>query len=186
LPFQFYGFALAAVNKTTAAYTTGQMRSPLFGAIWMMGLGYAVLEIKSNFSSGSKRAWDGMPFTDKLIRSFDQSGLAALYSDMFYTSISSSMAMTGENYLDGYVKPKFPEEQGFFNSVNQFAGAGPSVSQDYYNAFNGLINGEKGSVEQAAKMIPGMRLWFMRYLVNSMQNAFDYESKDTISGYGRY
>tara|TARA_Y100000004_G_C8954412_1_gene430122 strand:- start:342 stop:3632 length:3291 start_codon:yes stop_codon:yes gene_type:complete len=186
LPFQFYGFALAAINKTTAAYTTGQMRSPLFGAIWMMGLGYAVLEIKSNFSSGSKRAWDGMPFTDKLIRSFDQSGLAALYSDMFYTSISSSMAMTGENYLDGYVKPKFPEKQGFFNSVNQFAGAGPSVSQDYYNAFNGLINGEKGSVEQAAKMIPGMRLWFMRYLVNSMQNAFDYESKDTISGYGRY
>lgn len=186
LPFQFYGFALAAVNKTTAAYTTGQMRSPLFGAIWMMGLGYGVLEIKSNLTSGSKRVWDNMSFTDKLIRSFDQSGLAALYSDMFYTSISSSMAMTGENYLDGYVKPKFPEEQGFFNSVNQFAGAGPSVSQDYYNAFNGLINGEKGAVEQTAKMIPGMRLWFMRYIINSFQGAFDYESKDTISGYGRY
>ena len=82
LPFQFYSFALAAVNKTTAAYTTGQMRSPLFGAIWMMGLGYGVLEIKSQLSSGSRRTWENMPFTDKLIRSFDQSGLAALYTDM--------------------------------------------------------------------------------------------------------
>ncbi len=187
LPFQFYSFALAAVNKTTAAYTTGQMRSPLFGAIWMMGLGYGVLEVKSQLSSGSRRVWENTPFTDKLIRSFDQSGLAALYTDMFYTSISSSMAMTGRNYLDGYVRPKFPEEQGIWNSMNQFAGAGPSVMQDYYNAAAGLVEGQEGSIEDAINMIPGMRLFFIRYLVNTAKHAFEFpESKDGFSGYGRY
>lgn len=187
LPFQFYSYSLAAINKTTQAYTTGQMKSPLAGTLVMMGLGYASLELKSQLSEGSRRAWDNLPWTDKLIRSFDQSGAIAFYTDMFYTSIATSMAMTGENYLDGYVKPKFPEEQGFFNTVNQFAGAGPSVAQDYYDTFSGLLNGDPKYIDDAIKMIPGMKLFFVRALTNGMLGKLDDSFDDEMYiGYGRY
>ena len=163
------------------------MKSPLAGTLVMMGLGYASLEIKSQLSKGAERAWDNLPWTDKLIRSFDQSGAIAFYTDMLYTSIATSMAMTGQNYLDGYVKPKFPEEQGFFNTVNQFAGAGPSVAQDYYDTFSGLLGGDPKYIDDAIKMIPGMKLFWVRALTNGMLGKLDDSFDDEMYiGYGRY
>ena len=59
---------LRNINKTIAAYTTGQMKSPIFGTMWMVGLGYLGLELKSQTSIGSERAWDQLPFSDKMLR----------------------------------------------------------------------------------------------------------------------
>ena len=187
LPFQFYSYSLAAINKTTQAYTTGQLKSPIAGTLIMMGLGYASLELKSWLTTGSTIAWDNVPMTDKLMRAFDQSGAIAFYSDMLYTSIATSMALSGENYLDGFIGAKFPEEQGFFNAVNQFAGAGPSIVQDYTETFTGLIRGEEGSVYDAIKHIPGMKLWFMRTIADKIHQSLEgvYDDEQFI-GYGRY
>ena len=141
LPFQFYGYTLANINKTIAAYTTGQMKSPIFGTMWMVGLAYLSLELKSQ---GSERAWDSLSYTDQFIRAFDYSGAAAIYTDFFYQSIATSMALTGENYLEGFVKEKFPEEQGIGNALTGVGGAGPSILKDYYDGFVEMTTGDPG------------------------------------------
>ena len=45
LPFQFYSYALAATNKTLAAYGHGQLKNQFLGTAIAMGLGYTVLQI---------------------------------------------------------------------------------------------------------------------------------------------
>ena len=80
MPFQFYSYALAAVNKTTAAYGHGQLKNQFIGTAIAMGLGYTVLELKTP-------DFVDMSFQDKFARSFDYSGVASLYSDLFYTCL---------------------------------------------------------------------------------------------------
>jgi len=88
LPFQFYSYSLAAVNKITAAYGHGQLKNQWIGTALSMGLGYMVLQYKTpDFVE--------MSFQDQLARSFDYSGVTALYSDMFYTAMSTSLALGG-------------------------------------------------------------------------------------------
>ena len=41
LPFQFYSYTLAAVNKITASYATGQARNRVMAMVASMGLAYA-------------------------------------------------------------------------------------------------------------------------------------------------
>ena len=189
LPFQFYSFTLGAINKTTAAYTTGQMKSPLFGTLWMMGMAYMALEMKSQLTKGGERAWDNTPMSDKMIRAFDYSGAAGLYTDMFYTSMHTSMALTGDNYMEGLVRPKFPEEQDYMGAVTGLAGAGPSIAYDYYSAMNEMVTGDLGEgTKDLIRKLPYTKLWFLSQLTNefsgALGNAIDDEGQ--ISGFGRY
>lgn len=187
-PFQFYSFTLAAVNKTTSAYTTGQMKSPLFGTLFMMGFAYTALELKSQLTVGGERAWDNTAFSDKMLRSFDYSGAAALYSDMFYTSIATSMAMTGENYMEGYVSAKFPEEQNYMSAVTGLTGAGPSIIQDYASAGHEMITGDLGEgAKDLIRKLPYTKLWFLSQLTNDFTNALSKGIDDGgIDGFRRY
>ena len=189
LPFQFYGYTLANINKTIAAYTTGQMKSPLFGTMWMIGLGYLGLELKSMTSTGSQRAWENLPMTDKLARAFDYSGVAAIYTDFFYQSMAMSMALTGQNYMEGIVRPKFPEEESYLNALTAVGGAGPSILQQYYEGMNELYEGNYGEgAKDLIRSLPYMRLWFIHGLVNDMTSALDSAIDDDggFAGYGRY
>lgn len=189
MPFQFYSYTLANINKTIAAYTTGQMKSPIFGTMWMVGLGYLGLELKSQTSIGSERAWDQLPFSDKMLRAFDYSGAAAIYTDFFYQSLAMSMALTGDNYLEGVVKPKFPEEQNLMNAFTAVGGAAPSIMQQYGEAFNEMLFGDFGEgAKDAIRTLPYMRLWFIHGLVNNMTSALDDAIDDDggFAGYGRY
>ena len=189
LPFQFYGYTLANINKTIAAYTTGQMKSPIFGTMWMVGLAYLSLELKSQTSKGSERAWDSLSYTDQFIRAFDYSGAAAIYTDFFYQSIATSMALTGENYLEGFVKEKFPEEQGIGNALTGVGGAGPSILKDYYDGFVEMTTGDFGQgAKETIRALPYMRLWFIHGLVNNMTSALDdaIDEDGGFVGFGRY
>ena len=47
LPFQFYSYSLAAVNKTMGAYAHGQLKSQYIGTAIAMGLGYMALQAKT-------------------------------------------------------------------------------------------------------------------------------------------
>ena len=47
MPFQFYSYALAATNKTLAAYGHGQLKNQFLGTAIAMGLGYITLELKT-------------------------------------------------------------------------------------------------------------------------------------------
>ena len=188
LPLQFYSFTLAAVNKTTTAYTTGQMKSPLFGTMWMMGLAYFALELKSRTTKGGERAWDDTAMSDKLIRAFDYSGAAALYSDMFYTSMHTSMALTGKNYMEGIVSPKFPEEKSYVGAFTGLAGAGPSIAADYAAAMNEMLTGDLGEgTKDLARKLPYTKLWFISQLTNEFSSALGNSlDDDRIEGFRRY
>ena len=47
LPFQFYSYSLAAVNKTVGAMAHGQLKSQFIGVAAAMGLGYMVLQART-------------------------------------------------------------------------------------------------------------------------------------------
>ena len=188
LPLQFYSFTLAAVNKTTTAYTTGQMKSPLFGTMWMMGMAYFALELKSRTTKGGERAWDDTAMSDKLIRAFDYSGAAGLYSDMFYTSMHTSMALTGKNYMEGIVSPKFPEEKSYVGAFTGLAGAGPSIAADYAAAMNEMLTGDLGEgTKDLVRKLPYTKLWFLSQLTNEFSSALGNSlDDDRIEGFRRY
>ena len=103
LPFQFYSYALAAVNKTTAAMAHGQLKNQYIGTAIAMGLGYMVLQYKTpDFVE--------MSFQDQFARSFDYSGVAALYSDLLYTGMATSLALGGPNLTGGFSTATLPSK----------------------------------------------------------------------------
>ena len=114
--------------------------------------------------------WDNMSASDKFVRSFDQSGLLSLYSDLMYTSINTSMALGHGNFMEGLVKAKFPQEENTLDAVNSVLGAGPSIATDLtINPVIDFINGDYGEgMDTFLSNLPGMRLWFLKDEVNEM------------------
>ena len=125
LPFQFYNYALAAVNKTTASLAGNQVKNRMIGVASMLGLAYMITGIRT-----PNYVWQDMSFQDKFARSFDMSGIAALYSDLLYTSIHTSLALGGPNITAGLISPKFPQKPSVLDAVTGVAGAGPSWTAD--------------------------------------------------------
>ena len=162
LPFQFYSYTLAAVNKITASYATGQARNRAVALVTSMGLAYAGLELKN---MGRPYVMDNMSFPDKLARSFDMSGAAALYSDILYTSMHVSASLGGPDIGMGVISPKAPTREGKIEAMMHVAGAGPSIGQEVAEGVLELTDGNYG--EGAKKLIrsmPTARLWIWRDL----------------------
>ena len=82
LPFQFYSYSLGALNKITVSAAQGQMKNRAVGLSLSLGLGMLAVQLKT-----PKWAMENMDWDDWFARGFDQSGIAALYSDIFYTSM---------------------------------------------------------------------------------------------------
>ena len=165
LPFQFMSYSMAAMNKVTASYSQNQIRNRSAGVLAAMGLGYMAMKIKTK-----DYVWDNMSASDKFVRSFDQSGLLSLYSDLMYTSINTSMALGHGNFMEGLVKAKFAQEENTLDAVNSVLGAGPSIATDLtINPVIDFINGDYGEgMDTFLSNLPGMRLWFLKDEVNEM------------------
>jgi hypothetical protein len=165
LPFQFMSYSMAAMNKVTASYSQNQIRNRSTGVLAAMGLGYMTVKIKSK-----EWAWEEMSASDKFTRAFDQSGLLALYSDLMYTSIVTSMALGHGNYMEGLVKSKFNQEENMGDAITGVLGAGPSIAADLtINPFIDFVNGDYGEgMDSFLSNLPGMRLWFWKDEVNEM------------------
>ena len=173
LPFQFWSYSFAAANKITASIMTGQSKNIAAATVLSLGLGWLSLQIKSEFATkAGERIWDNLSLTDQLARSFDASGLAALYSDLFYTSMNFSMALGGPDISNGLLQPKFPQKENVADSITAFGGAGPSIAVDYGR---GLLDFLDGNYGEGSKMIlknfPFMRLWFIKDRVNEIGNT---------------
>jgi hypothetical protein len=179
LPFQFYSYALAAVNKTTAAYGHGQLKSQYVGTAISMGLGYMLLQAKTP-------DYIDMSFQDQFARSFDYSGVAALYSDMFYTAMSTSLALGGPNITGGGLQPRFPQEPDAVDAATGVLGAGPSISTDLARGMYELTTGNVGEgSKEIIRNLPFARLWFLKGKMNEMTRMLETEL-DEPSGFGRY
>ena len=169
LPLQFYSFSLGAVNKTMASTAHGQSKNLTVGFAAMMGLSYLTLKMKM-----PDYAWDQLSWQDTAFRSFDQSGIAALYSDLMYTGIHTSMALGGPNLTGGVVASKFNQGTDIFGGVTGIAGAGPSWADDMLR--NGVGSWAQGEWGEGSKVVvrnlPFARMWFWKNWMNEMSRAW--------------
>ena len=121
---------------------------------------------------GRPYVMDNMSLPDKIARSFDMSGVAALYSDIFYTSMHVSAALGGPDVGMGLINPKRPVDEGKIEAALEVLGAGPSIGQEVGEGvydFTGAI-----TVKGAKKLIrsmPTARLWIWRDFMNEATNA---------------
>jgi hypothetical protein len=168
LPFQFYSYTLANVNKTVAALATGQVKNRTIGIATMMGLAYLSLKLRT-----PDFVWEEMSVQDKFARSFDMSGVMALYSDLFYTSMHTSLALGGPNITAGILSPKFPQDPSMLDAVTGVAGAGPSWLADTASGVYAFANGDySGGGKTVARNLPFARLWFWKDEVNQITRAW--------------
>ena len=174
LPFQFWSYSFAAANKITAAMITGQAKNRAAAFTTAVGLGYLSLSIKSEFGSAFTEAkWDNMAWEDKLARSIDASCLMAMYSDLFYTAMNTSMALGGPDISMGLLQPKFPQQPNVADAITSVAGAGPAIGVDITRGlYDFAIEGKYGDgSRQVIKNLPYMRLWFMKGMVNELTSV---------------
>tara|TARA_S200002703_G_scaffold104871_1_gene90987 strand:- start:151 stop:1092 length:942 start_codon:yes stop_codon:yes gene_type:complete len=169
LPFQFYSYTFAAANKITAAYATGQARNRTVAAVASMGLAYLGLELKN---MANPFIMDNMEIEDKIARSFDASGLAALYSDFFYNAMSTSAALGGPDLGGGFINQKFPQEESYVDAAVGILGAGPSWGTDMASGMYNFATGDFGQgSKEIIKSLPTARLWIWKDFVNEIANT---------------
>ena len=181
MPFQFYSYSLASVNKVAAAYAHGQLKNQFIGTTIAMGLGYMVLELKTP-------DFVDLSFQDKLARSFDYSGVAALYSDMMYTAMSTSLALGGPNLTGGILEPRFPQKPDTMDAITGVAGAGISTADDIRRGIVDIANGNVG--KGTAELIDSAPMTGL-FMVDGMFKAFGDMLESTIDderigGFKRY
>jgi hypothetical protein len=164
LPLQFYSYALANVSKTVGLMMQGAVRSRTVGIAAMMGLGYMVTAIRT-----PERVWDNMSIQDKVARSFDMSGVAALYSDLFYTALQTSLAVGGPNFTGGFIQPRFPQQPNAVDAVTGLTGAASSWTADMVRSASAFADGRYGEgASMFIKNLPFSNIWFMKGEINEM------------------
>jgi hypothetical protein len=106
---------------------------------------------------------------DKLARSFDMSGIAALYSDLFYTGLQTSLALGGPNPTGGFIAPRFPQQPNALDAVTGLTGAASSWTADMGRSAYSFANGEYGEgAAQFVRNLPFSNLWFIRSEINEL------------------
>ena len=164
LPFQFYSFALANVNKTVGALAQGQIKNRTIGAATMLGLSYMAMQIRT-----PDVIWDNMNAQDKFARTFDMSGIMALYSDLLYTSMHTSLALGGPNITNGFISPKFNQAGSVADGLTGLSGAGPSWGFDMAKAVTTFASGDYGQGgRDIVRGMPFTGMWFWKNQVNEM------------------
>lgn len=168
LPFQFYSYTFANVNKMVGAMAHGQLKNRAIGLTTMLGLGY--LSVKLRYSlSGAEFAWDDMSAQDRIARAWDASGITALYSDLFYQSMHTSLALGGPNISNGILAPKFPQEPNTMDAITNIAGAGPSIATDISRGVVDFASGNYGEgAKQVVRNLPFARMWFWKDDMNAI------------------
>ena len=168
LPFQFYSYTFANVNKMVGAMAHGQLKNRAIGLTTMLGLGY--LSVKLRYSlSGAEFAWDDMSVQDRIARAWDASGITALYSDLFYQSMHTSLALGGPNISNGILAPKFPQEPNTMDAITNIAGAGPSITTDISRGIVDFASGNYGEgAKQVVRNLPFARMWFWKDDMNAI------------------
>lgn len=168
LPFQFYSYTLANVNKMVGGMAHGQMKNRVVGVAAMLGLGYLSVKAKT-----PDFVWEDMEWRDRFARAYDSSGLTALYSDLFYTSMHTSLALGGPNITNGYLSPKYPQEPSMADAITGLAGAGPSITYDIGAGAAQFVSGDYGEgAKNVFRNLPFTRMWFWKDEMNQMTRAW--------------
>lgn len=148
LPFTFYSYTMGALSKITGNYAAGAVRNKAAHTAVALGLGYAIVRSRT-----PSWAWDDMDTEDKIMRSFDFSGLAAIYSDMTYRAI----AMANEMGVDsGFpIQPKYDAGVDRLGAVVSIGGAPADWSYEVLSSIGQMLNGDvQDGAKGLIKMMP--------------------------------
>ena len=141
LPFTFYSYTMGAFSKITANHASGAVRNRLAHVAVAMGLGYMIVNTRT-----PNWAWDKMDIEDKIMRSFDFSGLAAIYSDMVYRGIAMASEMGFENNFP--IQPKFQAPPDKIGALVSLGGAPADWSYEVLSSIGQMLSGD---VQDGAK-----------------------------------
>ena len=136
-----------------------------------IGLGYFAVKMKT-----PSWAWDKMDYEDRFMRAFDQSGMAALYSDIYYTSMHTINALGGPDIGLGFINPKFQDTQ--IGALVGITGSAPSVAQDYFLALQEFTTGDTGKGMKDILSATGISRFYwwrdsMQELGRTLDKTFD-------------
>lgn len=167
LPFQFYNFLFGSMNKTLGAMAHNQVKNRALGASTMLGLSYMILKMKTN-----EATFESMSYQDKMARTIDASGLLPFYSDLFYRTMHSTIALGGPNITGGFIQPKFKQRQNPLDVVTDIAGAGPSWAANVAEGIYKVTTGEYGQgASDILRMMPMANMWFLKGEVSELAQA---------------
>jgi hypothetical protein len=88
LPLTFYSFSLGALNNITANYAQGAVRNQTAHFAAAMFMGYQIYRVKTSPWQREKHS-----LLDKVMRSLDYSGMAAIHNDLFYRAIETANSL---------------------------------------------------------------------------------------------
>jgi hypothetical protein len=147
LPFTFYSYTMGALSKITANYASGTVRNPMAHIAVAMGLGSMIVRVRT-----PNYVWNDMDPEDKIARSFDFSGLAAIYTDLTYRGLSMAYEFGIAN--DTFIAPKFKAQPDAIGALLSLGGAPADwtygVTQAIGDMFQGnMSDGAKGLVRHA-------------------------------------
>jgi hypothetical protein len=167
MPFQFFSYSFAAVNKVTASLTQGALKSRVMAPLIGVGLAYWSLSLRK-----PDYIWDEMSMQDKMLQSFEYSGVAAIYMDLFYESLHTILAVRGENITGGFISPKYQDTAT--DSLVGLFGAGPSHTFDMGKAIMEMLNGDFGhGASDLMKILPFLSLPYVKSHVRDLGAAID-------------
>ena len=134
LPFTFYTYTMGALSKITANHAAGAVRNRMTHIAVAMGLGAMIV----NFRTPSW-AWDKMDAEDKIMRAFDFSGLAAIYSDATYRAIAMASELGFEPNFP--IQPKFAAPPDTLGAVVSLGGAPADWAYGVSSAVADMLSG---------------------------------------------
>lgn len=164
LPFTFYTYTMGAFNKITTNYAQGMVRNNFAHLAMGMFFGYQIVKFRT-----PSWAWDEMDAEDKALRAFDFSGLAALYSDMFYRSLDMGMSFDLVNPTP--FEPKFKSEPDAVGGVVSIFGAPADYTYNHVKMMQEFARGNYSTgSEMAVRNTPLIWNMFTKNMASDLKN----------------
>ena len=175
LPFTYWSWGLAALNKITTHAVERPSGQVVAGLIAMLGLGYMAVQLKDQIASSAANRppmWNRMSTEQKLLRVLNDSGVTGQLVDWLYTAQAGVGATTGVNPLPiGYRYGMEPDPLDAF--VDTFGGAPGSVARSLSMGGFKMATGQEGGLAQASWGMPGRNWFATRWLYEAMIDAAD-------------
>tara|TARA_R100000697_G_scaffold70135_1_gene82562 strand:+ start:1743 stop:5087 length:3345 start_codon:yes stop_codon:yes gene_type:complete len=160
LPFAFMSYSFGAANKITAAMAQNTLKNKAMGTVAAMGLAYMGLQLRYR---NRPYVLENMSTQDKILRTFDYSGLAAIYSDMFYRglSIGVNTGMTDSPpFKPKYISPDAEERP--MDAALEILGAPASLFWEYKRGVEDFFAGDvNDGVKRFQQNFPFAKIWWM-------------------------
>jgi len=155
---------MGAFNKITTNYAQGMVRNNFAHLVMGMFFGYHIVKFRT-----PSWAWDEMDAEDKALRAFDFSGLAALYSDMFYRSLDMGMSFDLVNPTP--FEPKFKSEPDAIGGVVSIFGAPADYTYNHVKMMQEFARGNYSTgSEMAVRNTPLIWNMFTKNMASDLKN----------------